>query len=165
MLCRLPSGHVDWCAVICGVQRRSSPILVFPYSFGVYYLRKQWEIACYVWSRAVMMARYALPRVLSRPSAVSGGGPRVTVGGPDFNPSHALHQRVKSEDKGSLLHRDNRWLWQCDAVFKDLQPMGRLGFYQWWLSSVRGGTTLSLEKIGKMLEIPIYFPSFRSRPC
>ena len=48
-----------------------------------------------------MMARYALPRVLSRPSAVSGGGPRVTVGGPDFNPSHALHHRsVKSEDKG-----------------------------------------------------------------
>ena len=77
-----------------------SAILVFPYFFGVYYLRKQWEIACYVWSRAVMMARYALPRVLSRPSAVSGGGPRVTVGGPDFNPSHALHQRVKSEDKG-----------------------------------------------------------------
>ena len=56
--------------------------------------------------------------------------------------------------------RDNQWVCGADAVFAP-----GLLFYQWWLSSVRGWTTLECGENWQDAEIPIYFPSFRSRPC
>ena len=114
-----------------------------------------------------MMARYALPRVLSRPSTVSGGGPSF-VGGPILPRFAQQLSEVRRQGIAAAscpLPPPARETISGVVVVQSFLHLRPLGFYQRWLSSVRGGTTVGRGENWQDARDPNLFPSFRSRPC